>query len=177
MKKNILIILAVVIAALVGMLVYNSTQAGFIKIDTSNTTVTLKGPWSSIVRVGPDREPVKASAGFYRPRRAKIAKQSNGDKWQIFSYGPWQKLGKIEVTKDQTTTIKLGEPLLVKADVDSTRRAKTGNRISIGFSIVGQAGEKYSSRIKKNNRDTAAPKLKIVDQEGNILASGKFEYG
>ncbi len=172
MKKNILIILAVVIAALVGMLVYNSTQTGFIKIDASNTTVTLKGPWSSIVRVGPDREPVKARAGFYRPRRTEIAKQSNGDKWQIFSYGPWQKLGKIEVTKDQTTTIKLGEPLLMKANVKPT-----GNKVSIGFSIVGQAGEKYSSRIKKNNRDTAAPKLKIVDQEGNILASGKFEYG
>ncbi len=170
MKKNILIILAVVIAALVGMLVYNSTQAGFIKTDTSNTTVTLKGPWGSTVRVGPDKEPVKARAGLYRPTYTEIAKQSNGDKWQISSYGPWHE---IEVTKDQTTTIKLGEPLLVKANVK-----QTGNKVSIGFSIVGQASpEKYSPRIKKNNREVAAPKLKIVDQEGNILASGKFEYG
>jgi hypothetical protein len=172
MKKNILIILAVVITALVGMLVYNSTQAGFIKIDASNTTVTLKGPWGSIVRVGPDREPVKARAGLYRPRRAEIAKQNNGDKWQISSYSPWQKLGKIEVIKDQTTTIKPGEPLLVKANV-----SPTSNRISIGFSIVGQAGELYSPQVKKNNREVPVPKLKIVDQDGNILASGKFEYG
>ena len=172
MKKNILIILAVVITALVGMLVYNSTQTGFIKIDTSNTTVTLKGLWGSIVRVGPDTEPVKASAGLYRPRRAEIVKQSNGDKWQISSRGPWQKLGKIKVTKDQTTTIKLGEPLLVKADVKPR-----SSLVTIGFSIVGQAGEVYSPQVKKNNRDVAAPKLKIVDKEGNILASGKFEYG
>jgi hypothetical protein len=44
--------------------------------------------------------------------------------------------------------------------------------ISIGFSIIGQAGEKYEIPRKK-----PVPKIKIIDEQGNTLVTGNFAYG
>jgi hypothetical protein len=49
--------------------------------------------------------------------------------------------------------------------------------VSIGLSITGQSGERYNPRVIKNGSALEAPKLQIIDEAGNVLASGKFEYG
>jgi hypothetical protein len=53
---------------------------------------------------------------------------------------------------------------------------RRGRNVSIGFTIVGRAGEEYET-VVKNGKRTPTPTVKIVDSEGNTLASGKFEYG
>jgi hypothetical protein len=53
----------------------------------------------------------------------------------------------------------------------------TGRQVSIGLSITGKSGERYNPGVMKNGKALEAPKLQIIDEAGNVLASGKFEYG
>ena len=93
--------------------------------------------------------------------------------WRLASFGPWGELAKIKVKNNETTVLKPGPPFLIKPDVH-----QGGSQVSIGLSIIGQAGEHYGAgAIMKNGRMLAAPKVKIVDKAGNTLASGNFEYG
>jgi hypothetical protein len=98
--------------------------------------------------------------------------KQNGNTWQIDSSGPWGKLSTIKVRKNSTTVLELGQSFLIKPSV-----SKSGSQVSIGLSIIGRAGEHYSAEITKNGKRLPTPKLKIVDETGNVLTSGKFEYG
>jgi len=53
----------------------------------------------------------------------------------------------------------------------------TGSRVLIDFNIIGKAGEHYRNVVMRNNKRVSAPKVKIIDEAGSVLASGKFEYG
>ncbi len=92
--------------------------------------------------------------------------------WQISSRGPWGDLSRVKVKNEETTVVKLGPPLLIKPKI-----SQRSSLVSIDFSMTGQAGEHYSASVTKNGRRLAAPGLKIVDEAGKVLASGKFEYG
>jgi len=37
--------------------------------------------------------------------------------------------------------------------------------------------EQYQNFARKNNRSVPAAKAEIIDEAGNVLASGRFEYG
>jgi hypothetical protein len=94
------------------------------------------------------------------------ATDANGDKW-VLQPASGQKLSRF---KDGDT--KPGLPLLVRTDVQTK-----GRNISIGLVIEGQAGEVYQPGATKNGGRVAAPKFKIVDESGNVVGSGPFEYG
>ena len=49
--------------------------------------------------------------------------------------------------------------------------------MSIGLTLLGQAGEHYSPQVLTHNGPLPAPAILIVDESGKELASGKFEYG
>ena len=115
---------------------------------------------------------VSVDPGTYQPANIKLLAEQDGINWQIQSRGPWGSLNNIKVQAGQTTELKLGPPLKIKTDV--TRRGRT---VLIGLSIFGQAGEKYSSVIMKNNQRQPPPGFKIIDEEGNTLTSGNFAYG
>ena len=68
--------------------------------------------------------------------------------------------------------MKVGEPFTIKTYVK-----RAGRFISIGPSIVGRAGEKYFPRPMKKGKVVPEPKLEIIDEAGNVLSSGQFEYG
>ena len=97
---------------------------------------------------------------------------ADGNKWLASFYGAQDVSSRITVTKGQTTTLKFGPPLNVKTEVESA-----GRQVSIGLLITGQSGERYNPQLTKNGSFLEAPKLKIVDEAGTVLASGKFEYG
>lgn len=175
MKKLILLICLAVIV-FIGYKIATSGEPGYIKLDVPGATMDLRGNWWSRVAVSSDTEKIKVKTGTYRPRRLEIVKEGGGNKWRVFSLGPWGDLRTIKVRRDETTVIKPGEPFFISANVG--RQRQSGSRlVSIGLSITGRAGEHYSPRIAKNGRDVGAPKLKIVDESGKVLASGKFEYG
>ena len=92
--------------------------------------------------------------------------------WTLHCARKFGKLARFTIKDGETLAIPAGAPLLAKATV---RRA--GEVVSIGTAIVGRAGEEYEPGARRNGKPQAAPKLEIVDETGNILASGKFEYG
>jgi hypothetical protein len=111
----------------------------------------------------------------YEVRNANISAEKNNDTWRLRTYTHSSGsaiAGGIKVRKDETTIVKVGEPFTIKTDA---RRA--GRIISIGLSIVGRAGEKYFPRPMKKGKVVPRPKFEIIDEAGNILDSGQFEYG
>ncbi len=170
-KKNIWISIGI-IAAVVLAFHYYPRQQGYIKIDTAGVEMQLHGGWFSKTRIASGAEPATVKARVYSAGRMSITAKQDGDTWRINSFGPWGKLAKIKVKENETTVLELGPPLLIKPSI-----RKSSSLVSIGLSIIGQAGEHYSTTITKNARGLPAPGLKIVDEAGNVLASGKFEYG
>jgi hypothetical protein len=170
-KKDIWISIAVIVGA---VLIFSllTRGHGYIKLETPNAELVLKSGWFDRISIKSANEPVKVKAGTHNPRLISLKSTKGKDTWQIKSNGPWGDLNQIKVTKNDTTNLTFGPPLLVKPSVH-----KKKNVVSVGLSIIGKSGEHYQSKVTKNGRPLPPPKLKIIDQSGKILASGKFEYG
>lgn len=68
---------------------------------------------------------------------------------------------------------KPGSPITVKTDV-----CKTGSGVVlIGLVLEGRAGETYRPVAIKNQVPVDPPWLRIVDEQGNVLDEGRFEFG
>ena len=172
-KRDIWISVAIIAAAFLLLYLYSQGQ-GQIKIDAGGAAATLqlRSSWLSKATIISGAEPATVSGRVQRPQRLSLSMKQDSDTWQIDSRGSWGGLSTIKVTNNKTTVLKLGPPFLIKPKV-----RKSGSRVSIDFAIIGQAGEHYRNSIMRNNRRVPAPKLKIVNEAGNVLASGKFEYG
>ncbi|NIP23529.1 MAG: hypothetical protein GWN67_05285 [Phycisphaerae bacterium] len=97
---------------------------------------------------------------------------SLGTRWTLTSSKHTGKLSNFEIRPGEKALIKIGPPFLIKTTADWSNE-----KVSIGLNLEGQAGEQYSGVVMKNGRRQPAPRLKIVDETGKVLASGKFEYG
>ena len=172
MKKRDIWISVAIIAAACLTFYFFVRQKGHIKIDTPGVQMQLRCGYFSKRTITSTDGPVTVSARVYRPEGLSIAMKENGNTWRVDSRGPWGNLSQIKVQNDETTVLELGPPLLIKPKV-----RQRGSLVSVDFSIVGQAGEQYGNSIMKNRRRIPAPRLKIVDEAGEVLASGKFAYG
>lgn len=68
---------------------------------------------------------------------------------------------------------KAGPPIVVKTDVQQVG----DHEMSIGLLLEGQAGEQYRPVVKKNGSPLSAPKLRIVNEAGQVVTQGDFQYG
>lgn len=174
-KRNIWISVAIIAAVvLILMLFSGSSGKGQIKIDAGDVIAELQlaGGLFSKATINSGAEPTKLSVRAHRPEQLSLSMKQGGDTWQIDSRGPWGKLSTISVNNNETTVLRLGPPFLIKPGV-----RKSGSNVLVDFAIIGQAGEQYQNVVRKNNRTVPAPKAKIIDEAGNVLASGGFEYG
>jgi len=174
MKK--ILVIPVIVVVLIGLIIfYYSRQTGYIKLEIPGVTVNLSGLhgvfWKKL-QIGPSTEPVKIHIGQYLALLGSLSSNQGSDKWQISFYGAQNAPSRITIAKDQTTVLKFGPPLNIKTEVEPK-----GRQLSIGLSITGQSGERYNPRVIKNGSALEAPKLQIIDEAGNVLASGNFEYG
>ncbi|MDT8300048.1 MAG: hypothetical protein RQ760_01100 [Sedimentisphaerales bacterium] len=174
MKKRDIWISVAIIAAAVLLLFLSLQRKGLIQIEAGDAVVALRlnSGWLGNATISSGARPGKVSARIHRPQWMKLSMQQGGDKWQLESRGPWGDLSTIRVKNNDTTTLKLGPPFQIK-----TKTLFTGSKVSIDFNIIGKAGEYYSNVITQNNKRASAPGVKIIDEAGNVLASGKFEYG
>jgi len=172
-KKDILISLAIIAASGLTLLYY-SQRKGYVGIDAGGTEAVLQlnSSWLTSARIASGDEPAAIGARIYRPRSLSLTMRQEGHTWRIESRGPWADLSKIKVRNNEATAIRLGPPFRIKPQVN-----KNGSIISIDYAIIGQADEKYQSFITKDNRAVIGAKIKIVDETGNILKSGSFQYG
>jgi len=175
MKK--IIVIPVIVVVLIGIIVfYYSRQTGYIEIDVPGfeADLSLRGPGGAKTISASDITPQEIRAGTYKPERIVVRLTKTSEQWWsiLCRREPWGKLATINVAKGNTTALKLGPPLEMRTDVQRNNRI-----VSIGLKLVGQAGEHYSPEVLTHNGPPLAPKIMIMDQAGNILASGNFEYG
>ena len=175
-KKDILISLAIIAASGLA-LIYYSQRKGYVGIDAggANAELQLNSSLFTDTTINSNTEPAAISVRIYRPQYLSLSMEQDGHTWRIASRGPWADLSKIKVRNNEATALRLGPPFLIKPEVH-----KNGSIISIDYAIIGQAGEKYQkfkNFITKDNRGVNETKIKIVDEAGNVLESGKFTYG
>lgn len=96
-----------------------------------------------------------------------------GAEWILTAYGNVGKLEAFEIRPGETLSLKVGPPLAGKTSVTKL----SDGTLSIAFVLVGQAGEEYAPGVQKNGKRVPAPKFKILDESGKVLAAGQFEYG
>jgi hypothetical protein len=81
----------------------------------------------------------------------------------------------FDVRPGQSAALVLGPPFTVRTDV-----RQAGNTVTIGLTITGRAGEFYSAKALVNDHllpRRQQPALTIVDEEGNVLVTDRFQYG
>lgn len=173
-KRNIWISLAIIVGVIAVFRFY-SRGRGYIKVDTPGFKTTLnlrRGWWHSAVAMS-DGRPLKVRAGAYTLMHGELRLEQQGKWWTILCRNrSGGAMSRIRVAGGETTVLKLGPPLEVRPEV-----LRTGSIVSIGLSLIGQAGEHWIPQVFTAGKRQPTPRLKIVDEEGNILASGKFEYG
>jgi len=143
--------------------------------------VQIRHGWGKTTKITRESGAVALPAGTYQPERiALVTEQTGGDALSRTPAGTWSltcdsefgQLGRIRVRKDQTTVLKAGPPLVVKAHPH-----RRGQTVFIDLSISGQAGEVYSPVVYRNRSHRPPPTLKILDASGKVLHTGKFAYG
>ena len=172
-KKDIWISLAIIACSGLSVLYYTQRK-GYVGIDAggTNAVLQLKSICFINTSINSGTNPYAIGARVYRPQFLSLSMKQDGHNWRIESCGPWGDLSKIKVRNNEATAIKLGPPFLIKPQIRKNR-----SRLHIDFTITGRAGEQYQNVITKNNRTVTGAKIKIVDEAGNVLESGKFQYG
>jgi len=172
-KKDIWISLAIIACAGLTLLYYTQRK-GYVGIDAggADAILQLKSSLLDHSTITSGDEPAAIRARIYRPQLLSLSIGQGGYTWRIESRGPWGDLSKIKVRNDEATALRLGPPFLIKPEFN-----KNGSILSIGYAIIGQAGEQYQNFITKDNRAVTGAKIKIVDEKGNVLESGSFKYG
>ena len=172
-KKDIFISLAIIGAAALAVWVCLHTK-GYVRIDAgqANAELQLKDGWFTKATVTSSGKMAELGARVYNTRRLNISAKQNGQTWQIECLGPWGELSRVRVKSKGTTELRLGPPFLVKPGI-----SRSGSFVSIDYTIIGQAGEHYRSFAMRDGQAVPGAKINIVDEAGNVLNSGKFEYG
>lgn len=172
-KKDKLISLAIIAASGLALLYY-SQRKGYVGINAggANALLHLRSGRLTSARIASSDEPAAITARIYGPELLRLSMGQGGHTWRIESRGPWGNLSKIKIRNNEATALRLGPPFLIKPQVK-----KSGSIHSIGYAIIGKAGEQYHNFITKNNRVVTGAKVKIVDEAGKVLKSGSFKYG
>jgi hypothetical protein len=117
--------------------------------------------------------PWQLPAGAYAAMRISLSrKDEKGVVWGLSGSSSTGKLQKFTLQEGQVTSLAAGPPLRVKVQA-----LQQGDLVSLGCSVLGQAGETYGAGATRAGVTQPAPKLRIVGEDGTVLASGKFEYG
>ena len=172
MKKRDIWISIAIIAGAVLLLFLSLQKKGRLQIDAGGAVATLQLSNSWLGKATINSGTSTVSARLHRPQWLKLSMQQGSDTWGLETRGPWGDLSTIKVKNNDTTVLKLGPPFQIK-----TNALFTGTKVEIDFNIIGKAGEHYRDMITQNNKRAPAPAVKIIDEDGSVLAAGKFAYG
>jgi hypothetical protein len=81
----------------------------------------------------------------------------------------------LEVRPGATLAVKVGPPLVAK--IEAPAETAAGSEADISLVLEGQAGETYAAGVEKNGQRMPAPKIKITNEAGKVLAQGNCEFG
>ncbi len=170
-RRDVLISIAIIAGALLACyLVFR--QEGRIVVDAPGVELRLGRAFFGETTVSSSQGPLSLPARVYRPQSLVINAHANGETWRLSSHGPWGDLARIKVVPGSTTSLAVGPPLRIVPKVDVR-----GGGGYVELRILGRAGEKYSNVILRNGKRLPPPGVKILDEDGDTLASGHFAYG
>lgn len=175
-KQGMWILVAIVVVAAIVIFPYPLQGKGAIQIETPGVQLRIRSGWLRTTTIGSDSGPVQVKAGIYHPVQATLrgSKEGGAGPWSMASAtrGPWGKLATIRVDKGRTTTLQLGPPITLHADIQ-----RSGRVVLTGLSLIGRAGEHWSPRVMTAQGQAPPPTVRVVDETGQVLASGKFAFG
>lgn len=171
MKPKALWVTVIVTVLLVLAFFLYPHQIGYLQVTMPGLRLNLhRSPWGH-VRVGPSTEPKAVRVGTYAPSYASYVQKEGGDKWQV--HCRWSRsVTSLQVQEGETVPLDFGPPFQFTPQVK-----RMGHIVSMGLSLTGRGGEKYDIAVQKNGRPLPPPKLSVIDEAGNTLATGQFEYG
>ncbi len=116
--------------------------------------------------------------GTYQATHLILAKSDgSGDIWLSTSLFPLASTADLDsltsfaIKPNQTTSLKIGPPFIVKAEVQVINREE----VLIRPFVMGCAGEMYSADIARY-RHSPDRKLKIMAEDGTVLVDDSFKY-
>jgi hypothetical protein len=112
----------------------------------------------------PESKPAGSAPGVAQSASL-IRTDADGKTWAL------DRAGGVMLSTDPNGP-KAGPPILVKTNV-----IPAGQAVSIGLVLEGQAGEQYQPVVKKSGSPLSAPTLRIVNEAGQVIAQGSFQYG
>lgn len=151
------------------------------KADPRLGVLDVDCPWAMLTLLGPcGRHQLKAAQGKWelpagRYSAEVVTLRQRDDKarlWEVTSYGNTGKLRDFEISEGATLSLKAGPPLQIRPQVSQDART-----VRIALATLGRAGEQYSAAATRDGRRSPAPKVRILDESGKVLDSGRFEYG
>jgi len=150
----------------------NKVDPNFGSLDLGGADVSLR-LWSDAAHqylVGSERK-WQLPAGRYFALSVKLGlTDSDKSKW-LFDSRETGQLKSFDIENGQTTVIEIGPPFSIKPTAERRK-----DKVSIGFELVGNVGERYRDKIKKNGRVQLPPIFEVVDESGKSLYSSTFEY-
>ena len=145
--------------------------------------LTLVSAEHGALTVSSKGEAVKVPAGRYKLYRCSFEVQDmGGNAWKADGSGT-MKAEEIVIAQGAVTTAKFGPPLTVgvtarvspKNDLEAV---KPGATLRLSLKLTGQGGEIYSGgSIRKGTARPAPPTVKVIGEDGQVVAAGKFRYG
>jgi hypothetical protein len=153
-------------------------QLGTLLIEPNDTVVRLK-LWSDAADQCLSGRQWQLPAGKYKAVYLELEKRcSQGGIWTFSSRttSARTRLGKLDfftIDPEETTSIKLGPPFLIKTDIEKT----SSGTVDISPVILGCAGEEYALGRHHTINRTPHPTFKIIDEKGTVLLDDSFQYG
>ena len=143
-------------------------------LDLGNVNLKMK-LWSDTTQqyISNFRNNIQIPAGRYQALFVELSQiDSEKNTWNYTSYVNTGSLRNFEISKNGTTSLKIGPPFKIMTTAQQNR-----NTVSIGCTLVGQAGEQYRPNFKRNGIQVSPAVLRIIDDTGNVVYSGRFKYG
>ncbi len=108
--------------------------------------------------------------GKYMPLQLSLKKEDEGgSEWKLAGRFDPAEMPCFEISPGETQTLEFGPPLSAETNVQSM-----GASVSIGFSLLGRGGEKYSPGAEKDGSRTPHAKFEVADDTGKVVLSDAF---
>ncbi len=143
---------------------------------------------NAVVTILPDGKSAPVPPGKYRLLRYRLQREDAGDAlWEVVSAGSVDG-PLVQAVAGKPGTLPLGEPFAPKVTVQYHGVRNNKPQARLDLSIKGSGNEIVSdlrlvngkSKVRLSSNDSnrpAEPTYRIVNTEGEVVASGRFEYG
>lgn len=156
---------------------------GTLDIGLANAALMLNYDYGVLKLSGNAEGQWKVPAGAYQVYGIQVSRtDAAGTEWKIHDAGQRGRLEHFEIRGGETFAVRAGPPLEGKVDVKFSDASRSdgkgvGREASIGFTLIGQAGERYAGGAMKGDSRSPPPKFRILNEAGKVLAASQFEYG